>query len=51
FERFTKLDPFSQGNGLGLYLCRLIVRHLGGEIRIDPEYTEGTRIVVVLPRK
>ena len=51
FERFTKLDPFSQGNGLGLYLCRLIVRHLGGEIRIDPEYTEGTRVVVVLPRK
>ena len=51
FERFTKLDPFSQGNGLGLYLCRLIVRHLGGEIRIDPQYTEGTRVVVVLPRK
>lgn len=51
FERFTKLDPFSQGNGLGLYLCRLIVRHLGGEIRIDSEYTEGTRVVVVLPRK
>ena len=51
FERFTKLDPFSQGNGLGLYLCCLIVRHLGGEIRIDPEYTEGTRVVVVLPRK
>lgn len=51
FERFTKLDPFSQGNGLGLYLCRLIVRHLSGEIRIDPEYTEGTRVVVVLPRK
>lgn len=51
FERFTKLDPFSQGNGLGLYLCRLIVRHLSGEIRIDPEDTEGTRVVVVLPRK
>lgn len=51
FERFTKLDTFSQGNGLGLYLCRLIVRHLGGEIRIDPDYTGGTRIVVTLPRK
>ena len=51
FERFTKLDTFSQGNGLGLYLCRLIVRHLGGEIHIDPDYTGGTRIVVTLPRK
>lgn len=51
FERFTKIDPFSQGNGLGLYLCRLIVRHLGGEIRIDPDYAGGTRFVVTLPRQ
>lgn len=51
FGRFTKLDSFSQGNGLGLYLCRLIARHLGGEILIDPGYTEGTRIVVTLSRK
>lgn len=51
FRRFTKLDSFSQGNGLGLHLCRLIVRHLGGEIRIDPRYTGGTRIEAILPRR
>lgn len=51
FERFTKLDTFRPGNGLGLYLCRLIVRHMGGEIRIDDTYTGGTRMVVTLPRK
>lgn len=51
FERFTKLDTFSQGNGLGLYLCRLIVTHLHGEIRVDPDYTGGTRIVAILPRR
>lgn len=51
FERFTKLDKFSQGNGLGLYLCRLIVTHLHGEVHIDPEYANGTRIVATLPRK
>lgn len=51
FERFTKLDTFSQGNGLGLYLCRLVVRHLGGQIHIDPAYTGGTRVVVTLPRR
>lgn len=51
FERFTKLDTFRPGNGLGLYLCRLIVRHLGGRIRIDDTYTDGTRVVVTLPRK
>lgn len=51
FERFTKLDTFSRGNGLGLHLCRLIVRHLGGHIRIDPDCKDGTRICVTLPRR
>lgn len=51
FERFTKLDTFSPGNGLGLYMCRLITRHLGGEIHIDPTCAGGLRIVVTLPRK
>lgn len=49
FGRFTKLDTFSKGNGLGLYICQLVVKRLSGEIFIDPDYTEGTRIVVVLP--
>ncbi len=49
FERFTKLDTFSKGNGLGLYVCRLVVKRLSGEIYIDPGYTAGTRIVIVLP--
>lgn len=51
FERFTKLDTFRPGNGLGLYLCRLIARHLGGDVRIDASWTGGTRMVVTLPRK
>ena len=49
FERFSKLDTYVQGNGLGLYLCRLIVKRLSGKIYIDPEYTGGTRVVVELP--
>lgn len=49
FNRFSKLDSFVPGNGLGLYLCRLIVKRLDGEIIIDPDYTEGTRIIVNLP--
>lgn len=49
FDRFYKLDTFVPGNGLGLYLCQLIVKRLQGEIKIDPEYTEGTRMIVVLP--
>lgn len=49
FERFSKLNTFVQGNGLGLYLCQLIINRLSGEIQIDPEYSPGTRIVVSLP--
>lgn len=49
FNRFSKLDTFVPGNGLGLYLCRLIVKRLDGEIKIDPDYTEGTRVIVNLP--
>ena len=49
FKRFFKLDTFTQGNGLGLYLCQVIVKRLGGKIKIDPHYTGGTRMVVSLP--
>lgn len=49
FARFYKLDSFTPGNGLGLYLCRLIVKRLAGEITIDSEYKKGTRIIVSLP--
>lgn len=49
FNRFSKLDTFTPGNGLGLYLCRLIMKRLTGEIKIDPGYTAGTRMIVTLP--
>ena len=49
FERFTKLDSFKPGNGLGLYLCRLIIRRLSGDIKIDQTYTDGVRVLITLP--
>lgn len=49
FDRFTKLDIYKKGGGLGLYLSKIIVRRLSGSIYIDPDYTDGTRMVVVLP--
>lgn len=51
FDRFTKLDEFKPGAGLGLYICRLIVRRLGGTINIDREYMGGTRFVLIFPVK
>lgn len=49
FERFTKLDDFVPGAGLGLSLCRAIVTHLNGQIKLDTSYTAGARFVVTLP--
>lgn len=48
FERFYKGDPFAQGLGLGLSLCRLIVEKSGGTLRLDTTYTGGARFVVTL---
>ena len=49
FERFSKLDTFKQGVGLGLDICRIIAQKLGGTIDIDPTYTNGARFVFTLP--
>ena len=49
FERFTKVDDFKPGTGLGLYICRIIIQRLGGQIRIDTGYTSGCKMVVTLP--
>ena len=48
FLCFIKLDEFAQGNGLGLYLSRLIIKRLSGNIFVDSSYTEGTRMVICL---
>lgn len=45
FERFVKLDNFSQGAGLGLSICRIVAERLGGFLIIDREYTQGTRFI------
>ncbi|RHJ49295.1 sensor histidine kinase [Bacteroides sp. AM10-21B] len=49
FERFEKLNEYAQGTGLGLSICKLIVDRWGGEIWIDPLYTQGARFVFTHP--
>ena len=49
FERFVKLDTFNQGLGLGLAVCRLIARTLGGDVRLDPDCTRGARFLLTIP--
>lgn len=49
FDRFTKLDDFMPGTGLGLYSCRLIITRLGGSIYLDTSYHDGACFCIDLP--
>lgn len=49
FERFYKHSEFSQGVGLGLSICLLIVEKLKGRIEVESEAGKGSRFIVILP--
>ncbi|RHE87796.1 sensor histidine kinase [Bacteroides intestinalis] len=49
FSRFYKQDEFSQGAGLGLSICQVIVEKLQGRIELWSEPGKGSRFTVVLP--
>lgn len=51
FERFEKLDEFVHGSGLGLSICQLIVKYVGGKIWIDESYVTGARFCFTHPLK
>ena len=49
FQRLHVRDAYP-GTGIGLALCKRIIEHHGGEIRVDTGYTGGTRLCFTLPR-
>ena len=49
FERFYKVDSFTQGAGLGLSICQTFVDRMSGTISVTSEVGKGTRFVVKLP--
>lgn len=49
FSRFYKQNEFSQGAGLGLSICQVIIEKLGGRIGLKSEVGKGSRFTVILP--
>jgi signal transduction histidine kinase len=49
FERFSKLDSFSQGIGLGLTIARMIAERLGGSLTLDTASTVGSKFDLIIP--
>lgn len=49
FERFYKVDSFTQGAGLGLSICQTIVDRFHGTIAVSSELGKGTRFTVRVP--
>ena len=53
FDRFYRVDssrsPETDGNGLGLAICRSIAESHCGRLEIDSTFGSGTRVTLVLP--
>ena len=50
FDTFRELGDNVKLRGLGLAICKAIVKLLGGEIWLDTDYHEGTRFVFSIPK-
>ena len=48
FKPFTEIRDLTQGDGLGLPICKQIALKMDGDLEIDPQYTKGTRFILSL---
>lgn len=51
FDRFMKVDEFTEGLGLGLAYCYETTERLGGSLKLESTSSMGTTFVLTLPIK
>jgi signal transduction histidine kinase len=53
FEAFRQVDGSAkriyEGTGLGLYLCRTLLKMMGGDIVVESEFEKGSRFTFTIP--
>ena len=54
FKEFVRLDhvsnAYTEGTGLGLVITQSLVHIMGGQIRVESEYGQGSSFIVTLPQ-
>jgi signal transduction histidine kinase len=48
FKPFLEIRDLTQGDGLGLPICKQMALKMNGDLDIDPQFTKGTRFVLSL---
>jgi PAS domain S-box-containing protein len=49
FDMFYRASNTSSGSGLGLYICREVLKKLNGTISVESQEGEGTSFTVIVP--
>ena len=50
FDTFREMGDNQKLQGMGLSICKAIVKLLGGKIWLDESYTDGSRFIFDIPR-
>jgi signal transduction histidine kinase len=48
FKPFLEIRDLTQGDGLGLPICKQMALRMNGDLDLDPAFTKGTRFVLEL---
>ena len=48
FKPFVEIRDLTQGDGLGLPICRQMALNMNGDLTIDPAFAKGTRFILDL---